>query len=186
MNARNNDGVTRRLALSAITLVLSLLLSPVTQASANPEAFHMVAIENLAQGKLVTRGEYREAISRLEPSLARRSAFEKANNLCVAYTKSQILDKAADFCNAAVNVVGADNSSARKTYARDSERRSRDQAIALSNRGVLKAVTGNRKGALEDFELALQLYDELDEFHINLAYVAVFEAADNATAQVAR
>lgn len=186
MNARKNFRVLMGGALSASTVLLSLFLAPVSQAAAKPGAFHMVAIENIAQGKLVTQGAYSKAIRRLEPSLSRRYSFEKANNLCVAYTKSNVLDKAEKSCDAAVQEAGAASALATKIDGVDERSRSRDQAIALSNRGVFKAVSGDGAGALVDFESALKLYDELDEFHINLAYLAVFDSIENASAQNTR
>ena len=183
MNARKNFRLLVNSTLTVSTVLLSLFLAPVSLAAPKPGAFHMVAIEDIAQGRLVTQGAYSKAVRRLEANASQRFSFERANNLCVAYTKSNVLDKAEQSCDAAVAEAGVTETTNAITAGPDARLRARYQAIALSNRGVFKAVSGDITGAHVDFERALDLYDELEEFHINLAYLEVFDPIRNAIAQ---
>jgi hypothetical protein len=53
---------------------------------------------------------------------------------------------------------------------------SRDQAVAYSNRGVLRAMTGDYSGAKQDFEYATQLSKYLEAPVDNLARLNTKEA----------
>lgn len=157
-------------ALCAIAALLATL-PVIGLADPAPSGLRMMAIENRAHGKLLTSGRYVEAIEKISAHRDRIERFERHNNLCVAYTKTRDLQKAAAACEAALETregVTAQNAS----YWSSNRLKLRDRAIALSNRGVLRAVTGDMDGAREDFSAAAKLSDELDEPLENLALIA--------------
>ena len=185
MDSRTTLQVKPKPALGFAAAILSVLLSQASFAQTDYSAFRMMAITNASQGKLVVKGRYETAIRRLEARVSARDTFELHNNLCVAYTKTSEMENAMQSCDAAVDAAGVN---AKRTRHNDSffrQRHLRDAAIALSNRGVLRAVTGDKQGARADFERSLALFDELKEPRINLAYLGEY-AAENATAQYAR
>lgn len=165
--------------------ILAVLLSQASFAQTDYSAFRMMAITNASAGGLVVKGKYQAAIRRLQARESARDTFELHNNLCVAYTKTGEVEKAAQSCEAAIRASGINQEQGWYGSRIEKQRTLRNSAIALSNRGVLRAVTGNQQGARADFERSLKLYDELREPHINLAYLGEY-ALENTTAQYAR
>lgn len=152
-------------AKAAFALFIALS-SAGAMADESPDAFTMTAIEPEAAGELVTAGRYAEAIEQI--TSRRATSFVMQNNLCVAYAKSKAVTEAFAACEAALNV--------RRTvtaptylYSTVIAKKQRDRAIALSNRGVLRAVTGDVDGARADFEESLELYSTFDAAEANLA-----------------
>ena len=134
----------------------------------------MNAVLDRAYGHFVSAGHYRKAI-RSNHRHARRLSryghgtsklpFDVATNLCVAYTMTEQLDSAELACNAAVKAAEkmADATSPMFNNAVS------DQAIAYSNRGVFRAVSGDLDGAREDFDLAIKAAPEDSHAVVNLA-----------------
>ena len=142
-------------------LALAILASPVAGAD-EPQVtpFQMGVMKNEAHGRGILSGHYERAISKLEKrrhSVVQR--FSRQNNLCVAYVKMAELEKAASACEAAVAEVRARKARIEKKSRRSSESHAyrSDLAIALSNRGVLLAVSGDTTMARADFEAVLAL-----------------------------
>lgn len=69
-------------------------------------------------------------------------------NLCVAYTLNQQYTDAAPYCEQAVEISSSSDST--------------KLAMALTNRGVLSAITGNLTNAVKDFERASSLDAGID------------------------
>lgn len=157
-------------ALGAVTLLAAL---PFTAAAVSPD-YAMVVFDESRHADQVKSLDYattRNAVAALEAAGA--ESFDALNNLCVAYTMTQAFDEAEAACNAAVAVDKAPEAGvsasafapgghSRKTLARDRE------AVALSNRGVLRAVTGDLVGARGDFERASAVTDRVEAAEINL------------------
>lgn len=186
MNAIKTSNTHSRTKVSIVTAVFCLLAAGAATAESAKASFQMVAFSDLAHGRLITNGKFNEAIRRIETSRSTRYAFEKASNLCVAYTKAKALDKAAEACNDAVKARTGSAESDRFVYSAEANRRVRDEAIALSNRGVLRALTGDRDGARADFERSVELQDFLREPSANLEHLASFDVPQKATAHRAR
>jgi len=149
-----------------VTLLLAATVSTAALAkSAEVRPFTMAVILDAAHGKKVTSGRYEQAIDRLTRQGTRGSTrFEDQVNLCVAYAKTSEIDKASTACDAAIARVKqrgeralrhrSDRSLAARAYKAD-------LALALSNRGVLKAATGDSELARKDFLDAMELQTDL-------------------------
>lgn len=163
----------RRLVTGCAMLLLSL--SVFQQAQADTGTFHMMAVIDSASGELLTDGKYRQAIDKISAKKRQRNSFAAHNNLCVAYTKTRSFDEASEACDAAVQKrrrVGTTTAPYAPALRGAS---ARDHAVALSNRGVLRAVTGDIKGAREDFEASLALSDDFEEPQQNLVRLETYQ-----------
>ena len=179
--SRNYENTARKFAA---TLAFSALTFSVSAGAAEQQAaYTMTAISNASFGQQVTVGKYGQAIEKItSPKFKTKTSFSAVTNLCVAYTKTGDLGRAAAKCDTALE----------KTRARVKFRRSgdliqpagygrtpADLAIALSNRGVLHAVQGETDLAREVFLEAIDLEAGLEAPQINLARL---EMDDTATA----
>lgn len=185
---------TRKSMFKATLLapIAALATSLAVSAQADTEGYSMVVYEDSRHGSKVMSQEYGTITSALAAMEARGDAdFDTLNNLCVGYTMTKAFTKAEAACDAAVGEGTPpdalfDEESAfsgartRKTLARNRE------AIALSNRGVLRAVTGDLVGAREDFEKAATLSDIVDAAEINLTRLTALAVAPNGIAQAER
>lgn len=136
-------------------------------------AYHMAAVVDRARGDMVVSGEYTRAIEALESQAHR--PFASRTNLCVAYALSGDLGKADVECGAALRLSRdkADKSSgATRRAAR------RDMALALSNMGVVRAVSGDLIGAYADFNLAVELSPGMRQADANLRKLKQEVASD--------
>lgn len=115
--------------------------------------YQMAAVVDRARGTTVLAGNYERAIEVLSGKSAKR--FASSTNLCVAYTMTGELQKADIECGAALEL----------SQGKAAER---DMAIALSNLGVLKAVSGDLSGAQEDFTRALEMNRKIRQASDNL------------------
>ncbi|GEM_PF-1453015 len=178
-------------ALPAIALLAGLAIMPFA-AKADTAGYSMVVYEDSRLADRVMSHEYdtiKDALAALE---ARGNTdFDTLNNLCVGYTMTKAFTKAEAACDAAVGEDSApdalfDEDTAfagartRKTLARNRE------AVALSNRGVLRAVTGDLVGAREDFEKAAATSDVVDAAEINLTRLTALAVPPASIAQADR
>lgn len=135
--------------------------------------YTLTAIEDVSYGEAVVAGDYDAAIDGiLSSAKGSRGGFEAQTNLCVAYTRSGDFEKADSSCDVALaalkqrrrtsTATGLAPSYSRRTYEKY-------LSLALSNRGVLRAVNGKPDLAREDFERAARLNFGLDVADINLA-----------------
>lgn len=149
---------------SSLWVSAALAMTGETDGVAAAPRFQMTAVTDRALGEVVLAGDYGTAIRELEGANYRR--FESSTNLCVAYTLAGEYQKADEACAAAVEL---------------SERAAvrRDVAVALSNRGVLRAVSGDPSGARQDFSRALEIERGLYPANENLQ---LLEASDNSGA----
>ena len=139
--------------------------APIAQAQQNPAAYVMTVIHDRAAGDQVISGEYGQAIERLTANTAKRSStFAASNNLCVAYAKTNRLPEAEQACSAALRT-------SKTTYASwyDVISKRDFYAVALSNRGVIRAVSGDIEQARQDFKAAMKFSSTLTAPAENLA-----------------
>ena len=155
-------------------IVFAALIASFLTSTANAEtrtsAFEMMVISDSSHGKTVLSGSYDTAIHKL--STAKKADFAKYTNLCVAYTKSKNLDRAAEACQLAVSL--AEEKALREVGKRglsylEHRNTQRNYAMALSNRGVLSAVKGDLDQAERDFNAAMELNTRNKRVKNNLA-----------------
>lgn len=159
---------TKTVALLSACVIAGSMLSTSAQAH-EPTAeslasrYKMAAVSDRARGNVVLAGDYAKAIEVLGSKSGKH--FASSTNLCVAYTMTGDLEKAGTECDVAL------------TLSEDSAVR-RDTAVALSNRGVVKAVSGDVSGAQQDFTRALEINRKLLEASENLQTLRETSASD--------
>lgn len=158
------SSLTARFVASAAGLLMAVSAQCADAAEAQ-SPYVMTVIADMAQGEQVVSGQYEDAIAAItSPKSQNRDSFAASNNLCVAYTKMNDLAKATAACADALQV-------SKNTFGPwyDASRMRSDRALALSNRGVIRAITGDDSGARQDFELAIKLGRKLSAPVENLA-----------------
>jgi hypothetical protein len=140
-----------------ISLFIAALLPAVTAAgpayAADAASYEMVAYVDGAGSEEIFDGRYKDAIAAVAAARTRTSedALKASTNLCVAFTLSADFSAAGRACSRALEI-------ARKFDAgRGGLRSMEETGKALSNLGVLKAVSGDTAGAAEDFTRAARL-----------------------------
>ena len=153
-------------------LLAQLYAAPEADAHDRGNAFHMTVISDAVFGNRVRNGDYADAIAGITAADVRgRDRFFASTNLCVALTKTGKLERAGDACEEAVRLAPADRASTKDAHSARSAIDRRYRALALSNRGVLRAIAGDESLAREDFESALDLRGGLSAPARNLAYL---------------
>ncbi len=167
MNTIDNG---RRVLLTKLAIAGAVALSGVS-ASADeviPDQYRMAVISDASYGDRLLAGDAGFVIDALENRETRTGdRFTVSNNLCVAYTMAKDVEMAAQACAEAVRYGRRTPGASIDAFARSQAKRR--SAIALSNRGVLRALTGDADGAFEDFKRAKRSYGRLDEPAENLA-----------------
>ena len=133
--------------------------------------YEMSVISNQAHGAHVVSGNFDEAIEQLsKPGAEKQFEFSVSNNLCVAYTLTGKIEAADAACEKAVtaSIRFAPRATSAAAFS-SSRNHTRDKAMALSNRGVFRALNGDQVGAEEDFSSAIELRQRLKAPSRNLA-----------------
>lgn len=133
------------------------------------EAFEMSSYSNWAGGAHIDAGDYPGAVaaaSRRSMTSEVTSVLGAATNLCVAYTVSRELTLARKACDKAVSMAKRVDDSEWARLPSESA-----TASALSNRGVLRALSGDSVGAASDFRAAIRLSSSNALPSRNLAYL---------------
>jgi hypothetical protein len=150
-------------ARSFIAIVGATSLSVASAAS-----LEMGSYLNAPGGKEIEAGNYDAAITLAKTPIARHDlegALIAATNLCVAYTVKRELDGAYEACAEALTLAR------RVDKATGARFRSEATARALTNRGVLRAVSGDTLGAAADFRAAERSSGKWAAPSRNLAYL---------------
>lgn len=169
MTTINTSHGRRDVALKGVLLAIGLVSGAASLAHPELEQFEMTVVSDEAFGRQVMAGELEVAIERIETSSGRAAdEFFAQNNLCVAYTKNGQFNDAEKACDAAIaktlskrRLRNSDNTQVDRRYA----------AMALSNRGVLRALMGEKGRAAEDFSAAVDLKARIGAPKRNLAYL---------------
>jgi Flp pilus assembly protein TadD len=153
MPKNNGKRLFKTIAATAMALVSSSGL-----AQAPERLYEMKTYVDFPAGRDVIAGNYAKAIKAAGRSADRRGETGMIANtsLCVAFTKTGRFADAENACTRAVSL--AERSGRRPSlwlYSHAS--RQQDIATALSNRGVLHAVSGNAAAAARDFREAARL-----------------------------
>ena len=121
-------------------------------AAETPDAFVLVAYSNRAGGPQIAQGEYRVA-AQARPSGLQADPGALATNQCVALAMSEQLAQAQQACDSAVQAARFEQAPPSWSVASRGEA-SNAQAIAYSNRAVLRWLTADSRGAQEDLARA--------------------------------
>jgi Flp pilus assembly protein TadD len=142
------------------------------QATANEAShvqFEMVVVGNRASGDLVSKGDYQTAVDRIT-SRYTGYPFATATNLCAALSMLGEFDQAEPHCNKAIKLADKKPVPAPRSWKGRNQMTSQ-QALAYSNRGVLRMLSGDASGAEEDFQVAIERNANLNAPARNLARV---------------
>lgn len=161
MKLSSNERKPHKVALALAFSALAFSVSAGAEEQETP--YTMTAIIDASFGHKVSTGEYEQAIQRITaPGYHHlKDSFEAKTNLCVAYTKTGAIGQAVETCDAAVSEL-------RNQTMKYGSSRS-DLAVALSNRGVLRAVKGEEELARQDFLEAVELKSGIAAPSSNLA-----------------
>lgn len=155
------------------TIFALLAMSSFATATAHADelTYTMTTIIDASYGDKVAAGNYDEAIEKLSASESKNDAFFKATNLCVAYTKIGNFAEATIACDAAVEKARQMDFEKRSQISRRFQVKTQKTylAMALTNRGVLHAVTGDVELAQQAFSEALDTYENAKPAKTNLA-----------------
>lgn len=162
----------------SIVLLFTALSCASATASADEPVFTMTTIIDSAHGAEIAAGKYEQAIEKIAAIDDGVDTFFYNTNLCVAYTKTGNVDDALLACDAAVEQAASMSFDRRSEFSKSFQDRSRREylALALSNRGVLRAATGDVELARQDFVEALSATARLSVVKTNLARLDKVEA----------
>ena len=170
MKQKRHAIFTPALPRSILTL---LAMSSFATATANADelTYTMTTIVDASYGDQVAAGEYDKAIEKLSASSSKNDAFFKSTNLCVAYTKTGNIAEATIACDAAVEKARHMDFEKRSQLSRRFQVKTQKTylAMALTNRGVLHAVTGDVERAQQAFSEALDTNEDAKPAKTNLA-----------------
>lgn len=145
--------ITARSKLAAAILLLAA--GSISAHEVQQSGYRMTVIQNEAYGRFMMFGKFEKGIARINTLGSRGSnSFAAKNNLCVGLTKTGDLEQAREACDAALAIS---EQSGRFGETPLEKEILRDQTLAYSNRGVLRAVAEDFHGAMEDFEYAAEL-----------------------------
>ncbi len=156
----------------SILIVAACLMSGAVWAhDTNPPLEMSVVIDQASFGRTIKNGAYDAAIEKLtSPNRPVRYRIFDEINLCVAYTKTKRLEQARLTCDSALELVRA--KLAKAVDSVDQAKLARFEALALSNRGVLRIATGEYDAAQRDFQSALAASKSISAPRNNLAYLS--------------
>ena len=156
MNDRKYIDRVGSIAKVVCALSLAVACTPAWSDTGKPN-YEMAYFNDTAQGSKIQTGKYEQAIEKINIKARPGHALHVKTNLCVAYTKAGNIEEATVACEEAVMAAKTFRKVRRSDLAvqTPTQIRARYLAIALSNRGVLKAVTGNFDAARADFDAAL-------------------------------
>lgn len=184
MNIRKRNTLARKLAIPGAALLAGLSVS----AHAEPGTYSMVVLKETRYARSIMSLDYERtmaAIHKLEDMGLK--TFNVYNNLCVGYTMTRSFDKARVACDAAIEAHDVHQSDPAPYLGfGNSSSGERREAIALTNRGVLKAVSGDLLGARDDFTMAAGISSEVTAAGFNMERLSAKLDESKAIAQVER
>jgi hypothetical protein len=140
----------------SLGLLAAALISTVVSAADTPETFVLVAYSNSAGGTQIAHGEYLTATQADNTSLQPdRGAL--ATNHCVAYAMSEQHALAQLACDAAVQDARSEQAQLPSWNPRSHALALKAEAVAYSNRAVLRWLNADSQGAKQDLARAQAL-----------------------------
>lgn len=167
--------MTRAKNAAKAALVAAALGTTFVSVQAQGAPYVFTAIDTGRHGVDVVDGRYDKAIARIRQKSGTDTDFSESTSLCIAYTKSGDSVQAMKNCDRAVDIARNGNGMPRslETYATYLKRsKDLDLVIALSNRGVARATSGDYATALEDLQEADELRPSLRAVSRNLEVLA--------------
>jgi len=160
------------------TATIAMLLTVSAAAEETAAGFEMAVIQDVAYGTEIVAGNFRAAILGINSERSRaEDAFATRNNLCVALTMNSKFEKALPECNEAI-AISVERLKVQKRFGYIAG--TRNLAIALSNRGVLRLLIGETELARDDFHEARMLRAGVAAPRRNLQYLAAKAEAHQA------
>ena len=157
-------------AAKAALVTAALTIAAGSAHAGTPYVF--TAIDTSRHGADILEGQYEEAIARIRQDGTADFSFSESTNLCIAYTKSGDTANALESCDRAVDIARETNGMPWLVHASapyNVRRKDLDLVIALSNRSVVHATSGDDLLALEDLREADALKPHLRAVSKNLA-----------------
>jgi tetratricopeptide (TPR) repeat protein len=155
-------------------LSLAAACNPAWSETAQPR-YEMAVYADSAHGQNILSGRFDQAIDKIRPKTHGTDALLAQTNLCVAFAKSGDIEAADKACDKAV-VLAKSLRKVRRTDFRNetsAQIRARYVAVALSNRGVVKAVQGDLEAARKDFDAALAQEARMPSIHNNIERLSI-------------
>jgi hypothetical protein len=142
---------TRKESAALLCALACVSFAPLAHAE-GAAAYELASYSNGPGGKEVATGDYAAAITRasLAGAADLRTRLVAATNLCVAQTASRAFAAARSSCDRAIELAHRVDG----TEQRGIRRGTSATARALSNRGVLRALSGDPTGAARDLRAA--------------------------------
>jgi tetratricopeptide (TPR) repeat protein len=155
-------------------LSLSVACAPAWSDDVQPK-FEMAVYSDAPQGMKILNGKYDQAIEKINTASSSAYRLHVQTNLCVAYVKAGDIDAAESVCEEAVVAAKSLNVVRASSFIGQSSAkvRARYLAVALSNRGVVKAVRGELQAAKEDFDAALAQRSGISTVETNIARLEI-------------
>jgi hypothetical protein len=139
----------------------------------SPESYVMTVYSDTRHGSAVLEGSPDDVISKLmRDHKGNPKYLADLITLCVAYTQTKQIDRAVEACDYAITAAEKEARRLERSgpfssyYTRKADT---GRAIALTNRGVLHAVSGQSDQARVMFEQALGLRSREESAAINLS-----------------
>ncbi len=165
-------------SIAKVMCVLSLAIActPAWSDISKPN-YEMAFFSDTAHGSKIQTGKFEQAIEKINARAKSANALHAKTNLCVAYTKSGNVEKATVACEEAVTAAKSFRKVRRSDLAVETpaQIRARYLAVALSNRGVLKAVMGDYDAARADFDAALAQEAGVSSVRVNIKKLDIAE-----------
>jgi Flp pilus assembly protein TadD len=157
---------TRKVSLASITLACASAWS--FGAAADATSFELGAYVNWPGGKEIVAGDYASAIktARANGSSNSIDVLVATTNLCVAYTATGAFTEARGACDHAVELARREDAIDLRPFKGGTA-----TSRALSNRGVLRALSGDSTGAASDLRAAAKLKEAFPAAGSNLAHL---------------
>ena len=141
----------------------------------NKPKFEMAVFSDAPQGIKILNGKYDQAIAKINRKSSSTDSLLVQTNLCVAYVKAGNIDAAETACEEAVVFAKSLSKAPSSSFIGEpsSRVRARYLAVALSNRGVVKAVRGDLDAAREDFDAALAQSSRVSSIETNIEQLEI-------------
>jgi Tfp pilus assembly protein PilF len=146
-------------------------------AGAAHAGYRMTAFGDTPGFAQIMAEDYEAASAKLEAPFYDTDRYARFANRCVSELLSHEVDAAMQSCQRALSVAPADLMT---SLTPSFHKRAEVLTHLYSNRGVVRAVSGDVFGAREDFERALELDEANDNARSNLELIAAGDVAQQA------
>jgi tetratricopeptide (TPR) repeat protein len=179
---RSTGTLAKTLCALSLTMACVPAWSEAEGTRAEQPRFEMAVFSDSAHGAKILSGNYDKAITKIHTGSRSADELHVQTNLCVAYAKSGDMEAAETACEEAVVLAKSVRKNNTSSFSGETaaQRHARYLAIALSNRGVLRAVMGDREGAKKDFDAAMAQHPHVSSVKANLERIGVKSEGETA------